>query len=96
MRNILGKGRAVSSIGMIAIIVIAIIAIPMILSFAGMRAGFVDIGESITVPSAPKADSYYNSAFLPCRSGTGGSPCPEGTFCDGATRGCVSIGRSNL
>jgi hypothetical protein len=96
MRNILGKGRAVSSIAMIAIIVIAIIAIPLILSMAGMRSGFIDIGESITIPSAAKPDSYYNSAFLPCRSAAGGTPCPEGTFCDGASRGCVAIGRSNL
>lgn len=25
-----------------------------------------------------------------CRSPGGGSPCPEGTFCDGATQSCVA------
>jgi hypothetical protein len=91
----LSKGRAVSSLVMIAIIVVAIIALPVVLSFAGMRAGFVDIGESITLPSAPKADLYSNSEFLPCRS-VNGSPCPEGTFCDGATKGCVNIAKAGV
>lgn len=93
--RILSKGRAVSSLVMIAIIVVAIVALPVVLSFAGMRAGFVDIGESIMVPGAAKADSYSNSMFLPCRSAAG-TPCPEGTFCDGATKGCVNISKSGV
>ncbi len=91
----LSKGRALSSFAMIAVIVLAIVALPVVLSFAGMRAGFVDIGESITIPSAPKADSYSNSMFLPCRS-VNGTPCPEGTFCDGATKGCVNIAKAGV
>jgi len=65
------KGRALSSFAMIAVIVIAIVALPVVLSFAGMRAGFVDIGESITIPGGMKADAYSNSMFLPCRSAAG-------------------------
>jgi hypothetical protein len=26
-----------------------------------------------------------------CRSPNGGPPCPEGTFCDGASQSCVSL-----
>lgn len=91
----LSKGRAVSSLVMIAIIVVAIVALPIVLSFAGMRAGFIDIGESITIPSGTKPDSYSNSSFLPCRS-VNGTPCPEGTFCDGASKGCVNIAKAGV
>ncbi len=85
-----------STLFLLIVIVAAIIFVPMILSMTGMRAGFVDIGETINVPSAARRMDYYNSHFLPCRSDSNGSPCPEGTFCDGASRGCVSVGRSNL
>lgn len=75
------------SIGVIlVIIVVAMLFVPMILSRLNMRAGFVDIGESITVG----AERGRGGPFLPCR-GVGGQPCPEGTFCDGSANSCTPI-----
>lgn len=90
------KGKSPSTMTLIAIIIGAIIVLPWILSMAGMRAGFVDIGPQVSfVPSPPKADRANNSEFLPCRS-AGGKPCDEGYFCDGYTKSCVPIAQPGV
>lgn len=92
----MNKGKSPSTMTLIAIIVGAIIVLPWILSMAGMRAGFVDIGPQVSfVPSAPQADRTSNSEFLPCRS-AGGKPCDEGYFCDGYTKSCVPIAQPGV
>ncbi len=65
---------------LLVIIVVASVVLPMLLSRFNMRAGFVDIGESISVSNQGLVRSR-ESQFLPCR-GVNGIPCPEGTFCD--------------
>lgn len=90
------RGRALPIATLIIVAIAAMIVIPMIMSYFGMQAGFVDIGESITLPGGMKPDAYYNSAFLPCRSDSGGKPCPEGSFCSGASRGCVQIAQPGV
>jgi hypothetical protein len=94
--NFMNKGKSLSTMTLIAIIVGAIIILPWILSMAGMRAGFVDIGPQVSfVPSAPQADRTSNSEFLPCRS-VGGKPCDEGYFCDGYSKSCVPIAQPGV
>ncbi len=93
--RMLGKMRK-STMTLLFIIVAAIIVIPMIMSQLKLRAGFVDIGESITLPSAPKPMANFGSQFLPCRSDGSGQPCPEGTFCDGSSKGCVRIAQPGV
>lgn len=74
---------------LLVIIVVASVVLPMLLSRFNMRAGFVDIGESISVSNQGSVRSR-NSQFLPCR-GVNATPCPEGTFCDGAVGSCTAI-----
>ncbi len=93
---VLKRGRALPITTLLIVVVAAMVVIPMLLSRFGMRAGFVDIGESITLPGGMKPDAYYNSAFLPCRSDGSGKPCPEGSFCSGASRGCVQIAQPGI
>ena len=82
------------SVGVILLIIVAtMLFVPMILSRLNMRAGFVDIGESITVPGSGvslSGNARFGSSVLPCR-GVGGQPCPSGTFCDGAVNSCTPI-----
>ncbi len=94
MSRRVGAGFGVGAL--LVIIVVAMIVLPMLLSRFKMRAGFVDIGESIMVPSTGgELVRQRGSEFLPCR-GTGNQPCPEGTFCDGATGGCVPIAMAGV
>ena len=74
---------------LLVLIVVAAVVLPMLLSRFNMRAGFVDIGESISVGNQGLVRSR-ESQFLPCR-GVNGQPCPEGTFCDGAVGSCTPI-----
>ncbi len=91
-------GAGFGIIGLLVIIVVAMVVLPMLLKNFKMRAGFVDIGETITLPSAGvESVRSRESALLPCR-GTGGQPCPEGTFCsyDGDTSRCVPIAMAGI
>lgn len=74
---------------LLVLIVVAAVVLPMLLSRFNMRAGFVDIGESVSVANQGLVLGRA-SQFLPCR-GVNGQPCPEGTFCDGAVGGCTPI-----
>lgn len=80
------------SVGVILLIIVAaMLFVPMILSRLNMRAGFVDIGESITVPGMSMGgNGRFGGPFLPCR-GVSGQPCPSGTFCDGSVNSCTPI-----
>jgi hypothetical protein len=90
------RGRQVSTMTLLIILVGAAVLLPILLSRLSLRAGFVDIGEPIAVPSAAGSQiRARNSAFLPCR-GTGSGPCPEGTFCDGATSNCTPIAMAGI
>lgn len=94
MARRVGAGFGIGAL--LVIIVVAMVVLPMLLSRFKMRAGFVDIGETIAVPSAGgEIVRQRGSAFLPCR-GTGNNPCPEGTFCDGASGGCVPIAMAGV
>lgn len=90
-----GKMRK-STVTLLLVMVGAIIVIPMIMSQLKLRAGFVDIGESISVPTPPKQMPNFGSQFLPCRSDGSGQPCPEGTFCDGSSKSCVRIAQPGV
>jgi hypothetical protein len=79
---------------LLVIIVVASVVLPMLLSRFNMRAGFVDIGESISVSNQGSVRSR-ESQFLPCR-GVNGAPCPEGTFCDGAVNSCTPIAMAGI
>ncbi len=65
---------------LLVIIVVAAVVLPMLMSRFNMRAGFVDIGESVSVSNQGVVRGR-ESQFLPCR-GINAQPCPEGTFCD--------------
>jgi hypothetical protein len=87
MARRVGAGFGIGAL--FVIMLIALIVLPMLLSRFKMRAGFVDIGSSMTMSGAGLVRES-ESMFLPCR-GVGGKPCPEGTFCDGATNACTPI-----
>lgn len=72
---------------LLVIIVVAAVVLPMLLSRFNMRAGFLDIGESISVSNQGSVQEC-GSKMLPCR-GVNSRPCPEGTFCDGGGCDCV-------
>jgi hypothetical protein len=94
MARRVGAGFGIGAL--LIIIVVAMVVLPMLLTRFKMRAGFVDIGESITVPTpSSEVVRQRGSAFLPCR-GTGNNPCPEGTFCDGSSGGCVPIAMAGV
>ncbi len=94
MARRVGAGFGIGAL--LIIIVVAMIVLPMLLTRFKMRAGFVDIGETINVPSTGgEMVRQRGSAFLPCR-GTGNNPCPEGTFCDGSSGGCVPIAMAGV
>ena len=92
MARRVGAGFGIGAL--FVIMLIALVVLPMLLSRFKMRAGFVDIGDSVTMSSAGLVRER-DSMFLPCR-GVNGQPCPEGTFCDGATGSCTPIAMAGV
>lgn len=90
MARRVGAGFGIGAL--VVIMLIALIVLPMLLSRFKLRAGFVDIGDSVTMSSAGLVRES-ESDMLPCR-GVGGQPCPEGTFCGTDMNGrrlCIPI-----
>ena len=89
----LPKSGALSVTTLLIVIVLAAVFLPMLTSRLGIQAGFVNIGEPVSVANQG-AVRERESSMLPCR-GVGGQPCPEGTFCDGAVGACTPVAAKN-
>ncbi len=89
MARRVGAGFGIGAL--VVIMLIALVVLPMLLSRFKLRAGFVDIGESVSVQRSGMVRDH-ESMSLPCR-GVNGQPCPEGTFCsfNGRENICVPI-----
>ena len=82
---------------MLLFLVLAVVLLPIVVRFIDTMephyvSGFQNMVKNVNVPQGGMQDSYRpdaNTDYM-CRSPNGsGEPCPEGSFCDGATQSCV-------
>jgi hypothetical protein len=81
---------------MLLFLVLAVVLLPIVVRFIDKMephyaSGFENMVKNVNVPKGGMKDSYRpdaNTDYL-CRSPNGGEPCPEGSFCDGASQSCI-------
>ena len=81
---------------MLLFLVLAVVLLPIVVRFIDQMephyaSGFENMVQNVNVPQGGIQDSYRpdaNTDYV-CRSPNGGEPCPEGSFCDGASQSCI-------
>jgi hypothetical protein len=94
----MNRPRAMGLGAMFVLLVVSVILLPMIVRFISRKEYQIVSGFADLVQNVPPMPSQYspkdggrdpNTSYL-CRSPNGdGTPCREGTFCDGTTNSCI-------
>ena len=92
----MNNSKAMGLGAMLLFLVLAVVLLPIVVRFIDTMephyvSGFENMVKNVNIPQGEMQDSYRPNANTDyvCRSPNGGEPCPEGSFCDGASQSCV-------